>query len=63
MYRCAMDDKRISPPRPGAADARAERLAVALRANLRRRKQQARGRAESETNSAAAAKPVREPAK
>jgi len=35
---------RQSPQRPGG-DARAERLATALRANLKRRKQQARSRA------------------
>lgn len=32
--------------RQGAGDARAERLAAQLKANLRRRKEQARGRAE-----------------
>lgn len=32
------------PPRPSAAEERAERLAAELRANLRRRKEQARGR-------------------
>lgn len=33
-----------SPPPKSAADERADRLAAALRANLRRRKDQARGR-------------------
>lgn len=33
-----------SPPRPSARDERAERLAAELRANLRRRKDQVRGR-------------------
>jgi hypothetical protein len=33
-----------SPPRPSARDERAERLAAELRTNLRRRKDQVRGR-------------------
>ncbi|WP_333826106.1 hypothetical protein [Pinisolibacter sp.] len=40
-----MSDRPESPPpRPSARDERAERLAAQLRANLRRRKDQTRGR-------------------
>lgn len=35
------------PARPGGREPRAERLAAQLKANLRRRKAQARGRAEA----------------
>jgi hypothetical protein len=37
--------KRGRPAAPTGTDARAERLAAQLRANLKRRKEQARGRA------------------
>jgi hypothetical protein len=40
-----MDEERTRPPAP-----REERLAAALRANLSRRKAQARGRRENDTN-------------
>lgn len=49
-----MADRDSSPPKPALsnkAEARAERerrLAEALRANLRRRKEQSRGRAETD---------------
>jgi len=39
------------PPRPAKPDARSARLAEALRANLKRRKAQARNRAETKTPS------------
>jgi hypothetical protein len=42
-----MTDKRDPGPRRAQAGGRAERLAAALRANLRRRKLQARGRSKS----------------
>lgn len=51
MYRIPMSEnsgsgpRRPSPPTAGRKD-RAERLAAALRANLKRRKQQARRRTE-----------------
>jgi hypothetical protein len=38
------DHPESPPPRPSARDERAERLAAQLRANLRRRKEQSRGR-------------------
>jgi hypothetical protein len=42
-----MPDDTAAPPQPKAkSTSRTERLAVALRANLRRRKAQARGRAD-----------------
>jgi hypothetical protein len=41
-----MNEDRISRARKGKRDVRAERLAAALRENLRRRKSQARGRAD-----------------
>ena len=55
------DDKPASPaPSPAgaaAADARAQRLSQALRANLKRRKAQVRGRADGPSESAAAKDP------
>jgi uncharacterized protein involved in type VI secretion and phage assembly len=43
----AMPDNKTAPPPPRAkSTSRTERLAAALRANLRRRKAQARGRAD-----------------
>jgi hypothetical protein len=43
----AGDGEREKPAQGGKADVRAERLAAQLKANLRRRKDQARARAES----------------
>jgi hypothetical protein len=51
MYRIIMAEKRVSGPRQSpqgpARETRTERLAAALRANLKRRKAQARSRAVS----------------
>ncbi len=44
---------RPAPPAPAGRDARAERLAAALRENLRRRKAQSRARAAGDTPPAA----------
>jgi hypothetical protein len=48
-YQGCMNTKdRPAPPAKTAADPRAERLKAALKANIARRKEQARGRARSE---------------
>jgi hypothetical protein len=51
------NDKTAPPPRPKPTS-RAERLAAALRANLRRRKAQQRGRAGESKPPAAANEPA-----
>jgi len=56
-YRFFMSDKHMSGPQRGRTADRSERLSKALRANLRRRKAQARGRSVAETPAAAAQKP------
>jgi hypothetical protein len=59
-----MNDKRVSRPPSAQGAARSERLAEALRANLRRRKIQARGRAAADRPASVEKKPVkREPAR
>jgi hypothetical protein len=52
-----MRDKQLSGPQRGQSAGRSERLSKALRANLRRRKAQARGRSVAEGTAAAAQKP------
>ena len=52
-----MSDKHMSGPQRGRIADRSERLSKALRANLRRRKAQARGRSVAERPAAAAQKP------
>jgi hypothetical protein len=47
-YRFFMSDKEPSGPRRAKIDDRSERLSKALRANLRRRKAQARGRSDAD---------------
>jgi hypothetical protein len=51
-----MSDKHLTGPQRGQIIERSERLSKALRANLRRRKAQARGRSVAERPAAAAEK-------
>jgi hypothetical protein len=56
-YRFFMSDQHLSGPQRGQSAERSERLSKALRANLRRRKAQARGRSVAERSTASAEKP------
>ncbi len=49
--------------RPGSKDRKRERLSMALRENLKRRKSQARGRSANSTSGAQGAKPGAPPIK
>ena len=52
-YRSSMTEKQVTGPRRGQGGDRSERLSEALRANLRRRKAQARGRSAAQKEGAA----------